>query len=184
MEYINYNGEIAKKSLYDGYYCTKSGIVLSVKIRGGQGRIDYNKPVELAYKTDRDGYYEICVSYINKDGKHKRKSIKVYKFIWETWNGKTPEGFVVDHINNVKTDNRLDNLQLLTPIENGVKRSNEWAKKRAHNYNTFVNGELVGTYNKYELNERFGISIRDINNAKAGKISRRLKKLNVILELV
>ena len=36
---------------------------------------------------------------------------------------KIPEGFEVDHINNDKTDDRLENLQLLTREEN-IKKNN------------------------------------------------------------
>lgn len=42
----------------------------------------------------------------------------VHRIIWETFNGKIPDNMEVDHINAVKSDNRLENLQLLTPIEN------------------------------------------------------------------
>jgi hypothetical protein len=42
----------------------------------------------------------------------------VHRVVWAWHNRIAPNGFVIDHINNDKTDNRLDNLQLFTPQQN------------------------------------------------------------------
>jgi len=44
--------------------------------------------------------------------------IPVHRAVYAWYYGSTVENMVVDHINNIKTDNRLDNLQLLTPKQN------------------------------------------------------------------
>ena len=44
-----------KESRIKGYLCSEDGKVYSVKVKGGQGRLDYNNPVEMAYKIDRYG---------------------------------------------------------------------------------------------------------------------------------
>ena len=41
--------------------------------------------------------------------------------MWECFNGIIPEGKVIDHINDIKDDNRLCNLQLTTQQENCKK---------------------------------------------------------------
>ena len=46
---------------------------------------------------------------------------KAHRFIWECFNGIIPDGKEIDHINNKRDDNRLCNLQLLTPKENSKK---------------------------------------------------------------
>lgn len=33
-----------------------------------------------------------------------------HRMIWEHYNGKIPDGYIVHHLNNIKTDNRIDNL--------------------------------------------------------------------------
>lgn len=79
----------------------------------------------LEQSKDRKGYKHIALS---KDG--KIKTVKVHRLVYETFNGKIPEGMQVNHINEIKTDNRLENLNLMTPKENinwgtGIKRRSE-----------------------------------------------------------
>ena len=48
------------------------------------------------------------------DGKRKRHHIHV----WEEANGPVPRGREIDHINGDRTDNRLENLRLVTRQDN------------------------------------------------------------------
>ncbi len=43
---------------------------------------------------------------------------KNHRKVWEEHNGDIPDGMEVDHINNNKTDNRIENLQLLSVKQN------------------------------------------------------------------
>lgn len=46
-----------------------------------------------------------------------------HRFVYEYFNGPIPEGLEVDHIDGDRLNNRLDNLQLLSPRENARKGS-------------------------------------------------------------
>ena len=72
MSYLNefiFEGEKAVRTKYYGYYATESGKVISIKIKGGQGKINYSKAREMVYKENKDGYYEVCLSNIENDFK-------------------------------------------------------------------------------------------------------------------
>ena len=62
------------------------------------------------------------------------KSYQVHRVIWEMHNGKLPVGFVVDHINHDRSDNRLENLRAVPVKENCRNQS------RRKNSGTGVNG--------------------------------------------
>lgn len=55
------------------------------------------------------GYWEVQVC---------GKKLRAHRLIWELHNGPIPEGYVVDHINQDPSDNRLENLRLATISEN------------------------------------------------------------------
>ena len=50
-----------------------------------------------------------------------KKDVYVHRLVWETFNGEIPKGMEIDHINTVRTDNRLENLRLVT--SSGNKRN-------------------------------------------------------------
>ncbi|HFM1463367.1 TPA: HNH endonuclease signature motif containing protein [Escherichia coli] len=56
-----------------------------------------------------NGYIVICV---------QNKKYKAHNIIWEMHNGPIPEGYVIDHINHIRSDNRIENLRMITKQEN------------------------------------------------------------------
>lgn len=62
---------------------------------------------------DSHGYKMIGFRY---NGKYSCK--KIHRIVWETFNGKIPENMQIDHINSIRSDNRLENLQLLSQPDN------------------------------------------------------------------
>ena len=59
------------------------------------------------------GYYqvELCKN-------SKVRFYYVHRLVWEAFNGSIPENMQVNHLNEIKTDNRLENLNLMTAKEN------------------------------------------------------------------
>ena len=70
----------------------------------------------LAYQLNWKGYYHRSNSRRKDDGE-----LFLHRQVWVDNNGKIPDGLTVDHINNDKLDNRIENLQLLTRSENSAK---------------------------------------------------------------
>ena len=55
----------------------------------------------------------------------KTKICTQHRFVYEVFKGKIPSHFEIDHLNNLKTDNRIKNLQLLTHKQNIEKSKNK-----------------------------------------------------------
>lgn len=81
----------------------------------GPGGCPYKEPKELK-GSDVNGYKVVSI----RNGATKLQC-RVHRIIWISAHGIIPDGYVIDHINNDKTDNRLENLQLLTPEQNSQK---------------------------------------------------------------
>ena len=81
----------------------------------GPGGKKLSEPKELV-GTILNGYRVVSI----RNGQTKLQC-RVHRIIWISKNGIIPDGYVVDHINNNKQDNRISNLQILTPKENSTK---------------------------------------------------------------
>lgn len=95
---------------YEGYQVSNLGRVKSLE------RIDAlgHRLKEKILKPQLDGrYYQVVLC--------KQSIVKhyyVHRLVWEAFNGQIPENMQVNHINEIKTDNRLSNLNLMTAKEN------------------------------------------------------------------
>ena len=112
---------------------------------------------------------------------HVRKgsqSFKAHRVVFEAANGPIPDGLEINHINGVKTDNRLANLEMVTPAENqrhayrtGLKDSKGEAHSRAKLTDEKVRairGPLNGCSAKF-LAKLFGVCESNIRYVKRGK---------------
>ena len=53
---------------------------------------------------------------------HRKITLPYARYLWLTNVGDIPEDYVVDHINNEPSDDRIENLQLLSVDDNNRKR--------------------------------------------------------------
>jgi len=111
---------------YEGLYQVSN--IGNVKSMAAKNINNYNVGTErfkrlkkekiLKYYEDKRGYMYVGLS---KNG--IVKPISIHRLVAITFNGHNPNNkdIVVDHINNIKGDNRKENLQSLTPRENATK---------------------------------------------------------------
>ena len=95
---------MCKESLIDfsNYIIDKNGLIISKH---------WNREAKGSYSK---GYLHVKLK--TKDG--KQDYFQKHRVIWLFFNGEIPENMQVNHINENKLDNRLANLNLLTPKEN------------------------------------------------------------------
>lgn len=68
----------------------------------------------LKQSCDPEGYPRVTVD---------RERIRVHQLVMEAFSAKTHENDLVDHKNGIKSDNRLENLEYVTPRENSIRAS-------------------------------------------------------------
>lgn len=93
---------------FKGYFINNQGEIFSTL----SGKIKQKKTSKRNYKKTND--YDVV--HIMKEGKRYKRF--VHRLVYETFVGDIPTGYQIDHINEIKNDNRLENLQLLTQQEN------------------------------------------------------------------
>jgi len=62
------------------------------------------------------------VSIGSRKNKRKRTHLYVHNIITLCYLGEKPQGYQTDHINSIRADNRVENLQYITPQQNTQKR--------------------------------------------------------------
>ena len=88
--------------------------------------ININRRVIYSGNEKRNGYMYCFVS----DIKGNCRIYVAHGFIYECYNGLIPDGMEIDHINDIRDDNRLSNLQLGTHSDREFYESSK--KSRLH----------------------------------------------------
>lgn len=99
----------------------------------------------LQPKYDKYGYLVVNLSVDNVV-----KTRKVHRLVWLTFNGPVPSGKVINHINEDKTDNRLENLNLLS-----VKENNCWGTRIQRVSERQINGKKSKRVSQFSLDGSF-----------------------------
>ena len=161
---------------YEGIYQVSDlGRVKSLerKVSFGTGhRIVYEKFLKGVF--DKSGYLTI-----NLSKKSKVKNVKIHQLVSICFLNHTPCGseLVVNHKNFIRTDNRVENLEIVTTRENtnqkhikssskytGVRwreDSKRWISKIYHNRKHIHLGTLV---NELDAHKAYQEKLKEINN--------------------
>ena len=123
---LNNSNDFCRHPIYDKWEANREGVVRHIENKKDIGSLT------------NSGYLRITVY----DQDIRKKYLK-HRFIFECFHGKINDvKLVVDHFNNIKTDNRLQNLQLITQSQN-IKKDHRKGKNlppeirvRAININT------------------------------------------------
>jgi hypothetical protein len=109
---------------FEGYEVSNLGKVRSYKYKYGQvkpgaKRKLLSEPYEIFGRIEKNkGYMLLCLSDVNK----KRYNIRIHTVVMQTFVGFPEPGQVICHYNDIKTDNRLENLRYDTQAANGKDR--------------------------------------------------------------
>lgn len=74
-----------------------------------------DEPVMAYYSS---GYLRVSLRNIKNRYKHE----SIHRLVICAFKGKIPKGMVIDHINGIKDDNRIENLDVVTIKENNIRR--------------------------------------------------------------
>jgi hypothetical protein len=74
-----------------------------------KGTVINKKSGKFIGSLTHNGYFQIAI---------KRKQYVFHRFMYECVHGSIPTGMDIDHINDIRADNRIENLQCLTHLEN------------------------------------------------------------------
>lgn len=148
--------------------------------------IEMVKRGEYIVDTDKGGIYSTRrgrmkrVGFVTSTGhmsilidNRPTVSIQVHRAIWTFANGPIPDGLVINHINGVKTDNRLANLECVTRTQNVRHAIHVLKKKRKlpdEDIREIRRLSATGQYSQRQLAEMFGVHQSNISVLLANKI--------------
>lgn len=121
--------EIQKKiNGYDNYSVSNMGNVRNDKTgRVLKGSKDTNGYIYVVLKNKNLSIHHLVADYFLED----KRNVMIK---------------VVDHINNIKTDNRVENLQIITQRENTIKE----IKNKENKTSKYIGVNYCKTYKKYK----------------------------------
>lgn len=139
-------------------YVTKGGLVY---------RYDGKKD-RLIQCRSTNSYGYLCVGV----SKPKRKIIRVHRLVYETFVGAIPQGYVIDHINTIRDDNRIENLRCVTCYENNnnpltrkhfseAKKGNTYCKGKTHSEETKKKISEAQKSRRHEPSSEFGRKFKE-----------------------
>ena len=134
------------------------------------------------YKTDPEkllkpslvGTY-VKYKYVVFANNKRRKKFLVHRLIYEAFNGKIPEGYTIDHIDQNSLNNNIENLQCITKQENNAKSKNHTSRSaKSYLVTNAETGEEKKFVNAEEAAEFLGVSSAHVRTTARGKTTTNL----------
>ena len=143
---------------YSNYEIFEDGRIWSYK------RSKFLKPAILP-----NGYQQVCLT----DNEGKQKMYYVHRVVWESVNGEPiPKGYEINHRSEVKTENMITNLELISHKQNlnfGT-RNQRASKSKSKQVGAFKYGELVMVFQSTNEAGRQGFNKGHISACCRGKL--------------
>lgn len=102
------------------YQVSNFGRVKSLDRYDSYGRFIHGKFLALALNSKKCGHLKATLLKNNKTTK-----TLVHRLVWEAFNGKIQDGYIIHHINEDPSDNRLTNLRMMTSKEHNKMHCTE-----------------------------------------------------------
>lgn len=162
IEILNNDGFYpAEKNLW----VSKTGLVR--KVRLWEDKLYYK---DLKPSITNAGYYQVATD--------NGRAYGVHQLVAKTFIGDCPKGKVVDHKDNDKLNNNVENLQYLTRRENCIKNpATNRPKHMIGRYNRKTSELVIGTARIAMSMEQYLEIIEEIYGKY--EVTRRIKKLHL-----
>ena len=145
---------------YDSYEIDTLGNVYSNK----NARNFKSTDGKLKQRLVSQGGYKQVSLYTT--GTKKPKQLLVHRLVYQNFVGEIPDGMQIDHIDNDKHNNELDNLQVLSAAANMKKM---WDVRGRSEIKEHVKDWLERGYPRKFISENLGVSLSYISMISLGK---------------
>lgn len=112
---------------------------------------------QMTMGSIRNGYIRVEI---------KGKAYSMHRLVYKTFIGPIPQGMVIDHINGIKDDNRLENLRCISQSENAINAQQNGHKGQHKVAQYDLNNNLIKEYPSFTAAAKeFNVSYAAISSA-------------------
>ena len=144
---------------------TENGLVYSTRTGGGRKA---EEPILLKGCETPTGY--LVVSLREKEDK---RQCRIHRIVWIAAHGIPPAGMTIDHIDNNKKNNRLDNLQLMTAVDNSMKAHSDGIVGHKSKITEEQSNEIVTLYQEHAISIRKLAEVYGISKSRVHQLIHR-----------